>query len=65
MTAGHQRNAIDRDSGAGCAGKLPSLPTFARLEGLGFFLTVAFRISARLLPRAAYVAKGQFTKRGG
>ena len=61
MTAGHQRSAIDRGSGAGGAGKLPSLPAFARLDGLGFFLAVAFRISARLLPRAAHLAKGQFT----
>jgi hypothetical protein len=64
MTAGHQPSAIDRGSGAGGAGKLRSLPAFARLDGLGFFLAVGFRISARLLPRAAHVAKGQFTNTG-
>jgi hypothetical protein len=61
MTAGHQRSETERGSGVG--GELPSLVAVARLDGLGLFLAVAFRIPARLLPRSPRVAKGQFADR--
>ena len=56
MTAGHQRSATDRGSGA--AGKLTSLAVVARLDSLSFFfLAVAFRIPARVLPRSLHSGK--------
>jgi hypothetical protein len=61
MTAGHQSRETHRGSGTGAGGKRWSPLLVARLDGLGFFLAVAFRIPARFLPRSLHSAKGQFT----
>ena len=48
-TASHQRSETERGSGGGIAGELPLLAGVARLDGVGFFLALAFRIPDRLL----------------
>jgi hypothetical protein len=55
MTAGHQRSPTDDGSGGSdSAGKRPSLVAVAWLDGLGFFLAVAFCMSDRFLSRSPH-----------
>jgi len=64
MTAGHQPRATQRDSdtGAGVGGARSPALAAPRLDGRSFLLAVAFRMTARFLPRSSHGAKGQFTK---
>jgi hypothetical protein len=59
MTASHQRRETECGSGGGSAGELPLLAGVARLDGVGFFLALAFRIPDRLLllPRTLFETK--------
>jgi hypothetical protein len=52
ITASHHRREAARGSCGDVAGELPLLLGAATLDGVGFFLALAFRIPDRLLPRS-------------